>query len=86
MLKLAIIACTLLPAGVGQVEVDADYVLRGATIYDGTGSDGEVGDVAIKNDRIVAVGKFAAKGNPRILDVHRPGARARLHRPAHAQR
>jgi N-acyl-D-aspartate/D-glutamate deacylase len=68
VLKLAIIACTLLPATVGQAEVDADYVLRNATIYDGAGGDGQVGDVAIKSDRIVAVGKFAIKGTPRILD------------------
>jgi N-acyl-D-amino-acid deacylase len=48
--------------------VEADVVLRGATLHDGSGKAGTVGDVAIKNDRIVAVGKFKVKGNPRILD------------------
>src|SRR5437764_7325217 len=68
MLKIALIAATMLPATVGQVEVEADYVLRNATICDGSGKPGEVGDLAIKSDRIVAVGKFAWKGNPRVLD------------------
>ncbi len=48
--------------------VEADVVLRGATIYDGTDQPGKVGDVAIKDDRIVAVGKFEVKGKPRVLD------------------
>jgi N-acyl-D-aspartate/D-glutamate deacylase len=65
---LALLACTMMPATVGQTDVEADYVLRGGEICDGTGSNPVVGDVAIKGDRVVAVGKFAIKGNPRILD------------------
>ena len=42
----------------GQAPVDADVLLVGGTIYDGSGGDGIVGDVAIKDDKIVAVGKF----------------------------
>jgi N-acyl-D-amino-acid deacylase len=68
MLKLALIACTLLPATAGQTEIEADYVLRGAIIHNGSGGDGVVGDLAIKGDRIVGVGKFAVKGDPKILD------------------
>jgi N-acyl-D-aspartate/D-glutamate deacylase len=68
MLSFAIVACSLLPAGVGQVEVEADYVLTGGTLYDGTDQPGRVGDLAIKGDRIVAVGKFKWKGQPRVLD------------------
>jgi N-acyl-D-amino-acid deacylase len=68
MLTLTLVACTMLPASLGQTEVDADYVLRNAEIYDGSGGDAVAGDVAIKGDRVVAVGKFAIKGNPRILD------------------
>ncbi len=35
---------------------DFDVVIRGATIMDGSGEDGYVGDVAIRGDRIVSVG------------------------------
>ena len=41
--------------------IEADVLLKGGTIFDGSGSDGKVGDVAIKGDRIVAVGKFELK-------------------------
>lgn len=36
----------------------ADYLIRGATIYDGTGQPGVVGDVAIRGSKILAVGKY----------------------------
>jgi N-acyl-D-amino-acid deacylase len=48
--------------------IDADVVLQKATLYDGTDQPGKVGDIAIKGDRIVAIGKFAVKGKPRVLD------------------
>lgn len=48
--------------------IAADVVLKNATIHDGSGKPGFIGDVAIKNDRIVAIGKFAVKGKPRVLD------------------
>jgi N-acyl-D-aspartate/D-glutamate deacylase len=41
--------------------IDADILLKGGTVFDGTGSAGKVGDVAIKGDRIVCVGKFEVK-------------------------
>jgi N-acyl-D-aspartate/D-glutamate deacylase len=37
---------------------EADVVIRGATIVDGTGKDGIVGDLAIKGDAILAVGEW----------------------------
>jgi N-acyl-D-aspartate/D-glutamate deacylase len=40
--------------------VDADVILRGGTLYDGDGGQPVVGDLAIKGDRIVAIGKFEA--------------------------
>jgi N-acyl-D-aspartate/D-glutamate deacylase len=51
-----------------QDAVEADVVIRGAIIYDGSGQPGQIGDVAIKGDRIVAVGKFDVAGKPRIID------------------
>ncbi len=38
--------------------IDADIVLVGGTILDGSGRPGKPGDVAIRGDRIVAVGQF----------------------------
>ena len=38
--------------------VDADIVLVGGTILDGSGQPGKKGDVAIRGDRIVAAGQF----------------------------
>lgn len=48
--------------------VAADLVLKGGTVYDGNNTEGAIGDVAIKGDRIVAVGKFDVTGTPRTID------------------
>jgi N-acyl-D-aspartate/D-glutamate deacylase len=56
----------LLPAADGPIE--ADFVIRGATIYNGDGKPGEKGDVAVRGERIVGVGTFEVKGTPRVLD------------------
>lgn len=39
-----------------------DIVIRGGTLYDGSGKPPVTGDIAIKGDRIVAVGKVDGKG------------------------
>lgn len=47
-----------LAAGVrGDEPLRATWVLRGATIWDGSGGEGRVGDVAVLDDQIVAVGQ-----------------------------
>src|SRR6516164_4180748 len=56
-------------AGDDGVPIQADVVLRGATLVDGTGKPGRVGDLAIRGDRIVAVGTFTVAGKPRVLDA-----------------
>jgi N-acyl-D-aspartate/D-glutamate deacylase len=68
MYTLTLVALSLLPAAVDDAPVEADVVLQGAMLYDGTGAPGKIGAVAIKDDRIVAVGKFQTKGKPRVLD------------------
>jgi N-acyl-D-amino-acid deacylase len=68
MFALTLAALTLVSGAVDDPAVEADYVLQGAMLFDGTGAPGKVGDVAIKNDRIVALGKFQTKGRPRVLD------------------
>jgi N-acyl-D-amino-acid deacylase len=62
---LALLTC--LPAA--EPPVQADVVLRGATLIDGSGQPGVTGDLAIKGERIVAVGTFETAGQPQILDV-----------------
>jgi N-acyl-D-aspartate/D-glutamate deacylase len=63
---LTLLCCAATPAA--EPAVEADYVIRGATLYDGTGGEPAVGDLAVKGERIVAVGKFAVGGSPRVLD------------------
>lgn len=59
----------------------ADLVLRGAMVYDGTGSPGREVDVAITGDRITEVGLGVARGEteldvrglalaPGFIDIH----------------
>ena len=61
--RILIGACLLWAASIHAVAaekpVDADVLFVGGTIYDGTGAPGVEGDVAIRGERIVAVGKFA---------------------------
>jgi N-acyl-D-amino-acid deacylase len=58
--------------------VVADVLLVGGTIHDGTGRQGFAGDVAIRGDRVVAVGTFETKSAEWRLDcrglVVMPGA------------
>jgi N-acyl-D-amino-acid deacylase len=45
-----------------------DLVLRGGTLYDGTGSPGQPGDLGIRGDRIIAVGDASGPAR-RVIDV-----------------
>lgn len=60
---------------------DADLVIRGGLIVDGTGNEPVQGDVAVSGGRIVAVGEVAARGkeeinakglvvSPGFVDIH----------------
>ncbi len=69
MFTVTLVALLSAPAQAEQPPVQADVVIRGATIYDGSGKPGVVGDLAIKDDRIAAVGQFTVAGNPRVLDA-----------------
>ena len=48
--------------------VDADLVIRHAQIHDGSGRAAFPGDIAVRGERIVAVGRFMVQGEPRQLD------------------
>jgi N-acyl-D-aspartate/D-glutamate deacylase len=56
----------LLPAS--EPTVDADVVLRGVTLYDGTGGPATTGDLALRGERIVGVGQFQLRGKPKVLE------------------
>lgn len=49
--------------------VEADWWLRGGMIHDGTTAKPFQGDVAVRGDRIVAVGQFRVAGKPKIVDA-----------------
>lgn len=78
---LAGIACA--PA-VAAARAEYDLVVRGGTVFDGTGAPGVEADVAIANGRIAAVGPRLARGReeldargravaPGFVDVHSHG-------------
>src|SRR5438067_6429179 len=58
--------------GGGQIaSADApfDIVIKGGTVYDGTGGEGHVTDVAIRGDRIAGVGDFAKASAKKTIDA-----------------
>ena len=79
ILTLIIVAMT---TGCSESQpVDYDLVIRGGTIFDGSGSPGVVGDIGIRADRIVAVGEINGSGvrtidanglyvTPGFIDMH----------------
>ena len=67
--SLALLA--LLAACVGcPSPAEYDVILRGGMIYDGSGEQPFVGDVAIADDRIVAIGDLASASAAETLDVN----------------
>ncbi|HEY7005585.1 MAG TPA: amidohydrolase family protein, partial [Sphingomicrobium sp.] len=56
-------SCTAAP------KADYSVVIRGGTIYDGSGAPGYVGDVALKDDKIVYVGPHAPGRAAQVVDA-----------------
>ena len=46
-----------------------DVIVRGGTLYDGTGAAGRRADVAIRGDRIAGVGDFASAAATTVIDA-----------------
>ena len=68
LLVLAIFAGSLrIPTG-AQPET-FDLIVRGGTVYDGTGAPGRRADVAVRGDRIAAIGSFSTTTAPAIVDA-----------------
>jgi N-acyl-D-amino-acid deacylase len=68
MRRPAALVCVALLLGCGPTP-DVDVVLRGGTIYDGSGAEGVTGDVALRGDSIVAVGDIGALRGATEIDV-----------------
>lgn len=56
------------PAAYAQDAIDVDVLLRGGTIYDGSAAAGRIGDVAIKGDKIIAIGTIKTGRVGRTID------------------
>jgi len=67
-LAFASALCTVALAKADEPE-PYDLVIRGGQIVDGTGNPWFLGDVAIRGDRIVAVGRFPAATAARTIDA-----------------
>ena len=50
-----------------------DVLVRGGTVYDGSGKPGLVGDVAIRGDSIVAVGAAVPRGSTGATEIDAKG-------------
>jgi N-acyl-D-amino-acid deacylase len=67
MFYLTMLSLILLPRP-ADAPAEADIVIRGATLHDGSGKPGQVGDLAVKGERITGVGQFTVAGQPRVID------------------
>src|SRR5438477_11684660 len=47
-----------------------DVIIKGGTVYDGSGGEGRVTDVAMEGDRIAAIGIFEISQGRRLLGAH----------------
>ena len=65
----ALAAAAAGPALVLHRAADDDLVLRGGTVFDGTGADGRTADVAVRGDRIAAIGPDLANRGRVDIDV-----------------
>src|SRR5439155_11713916 len=48
---------------------DFDVIIKGGTVYDGTGTEPRQADVAIRGDRIAGVGDFKAAKAKTVIDA-----------------
>ena len=80
-LTLSLIIVALITSCNQSQSFDYDLVIRGGTVFDGSGAPGVVGDVGVRGDRIVAVGDVNGTGartidasglyvTPGFIDMH----------------
>ena len=47
-----------------------DVIIKGGTVYDGTGAEGRRADLAIRGDRIAGIGDFSNADAKNLIDAH----------------
>ncbi|WP_216073631.1 hypothetical protein, partial [Acinetobacter baumannii] len=67
MKALTLSAVALLATVSPALAQDYDVLIRGGTVYDGSGAPGRSADVAIMGDRIVAVGTIPARATAKTV-------------------
>jgi len=69
-LGISILAFTVYAASTSSRQPAAfDFVIRGGTVYDGTGAPGRRGDVGIRGDRIAGVGDLSDVPATTVIDA-----------------
>lgn len=81
MLILAVSA-TVFAQGRRPETASFDIIIKGGTVYDGSGGPPRRADVGIKGDRIAAVGKFKSGAFAGDHRCQGPGGSAGLHQHA----
>ena len=57
-------------AATGQLPPPVDVLIKGGTVYDGSGAEGRTADLAIRGDRIVGVGDLPQASAKNTIDAH----------------
>src|SRR5947208_8358971 len=57
-------------AATAQLPPSFDVLIKGGTVYDGSGAEGRAADVAIRGDRIVGVGDLPKASAKNTIDAH----------------
>ena len=66
---LSSLACMTRAAQTPSPATEFDLLIKGGTLYDGSGDEGRVTDVAIRGDRIVGVGDFPNARAKSVIDA-----------------
>src|SRR6184192_718373 len=64
-----VVSLTILLPVFGQEPPDFDVIIRGGTVYDGTGAEPKRVDVAIRGDRIAGIGDFKTAKAKTIIEA-----------------
>jgi N-acyl-D-amino-acid deacylase len=68
MIKKYLVLCILLCV-LGCSDKKYDLIIQGGTVYDGSGGEGVITDIAINNDSIVFIGDLSGKDAKKIIDA-----------------